>query len=281
MAGVRQKLGLGGGQGGGGGGGGKQLKVTNIVEAIDVPLPVRVAYDLWTQFEDFPSYMKKVENVEQEEDPKLAWKAQIFLSHRGWESTIVQQIPDEHIVWRSTGDKGHVDGAVSFHEFGPKLTRILVVLEYYPQGLFEQTGNLWRAQGRRVRLELKHYRRHVMMNVMLHPEEVHGWRGVIEDGEVVQDHDSRVREEEAEPGAGEDGFEEDEPDEYDDEDQYEDEGQDEDGDEDEVDGEDQDEVYDEEDEYPEDVADGDDDYEDGDAEPYDDELEPAGGGRSR
>jgi hypothetical protein len=195
-AGLKQKL--GGGGKGGKGGQGKGLKVTNIVESIDVGVPVRMAYNQWTQFADFPSFMKKVEGVNQEEDTKLSWKAQIFWSHRSWESTIIKQIPDERIVWRSEGDKGHVDGAVSFHEIGPNLTRILLVLEYHPQGFFEGTGNLWRAQGRRARLELKHFRRHVMTQTVLRPDELEGWRGVIEDGEVVQDHESRLREEQGE-----------------------------------------------------------------------------------
>jgi hypothetical protein len=192
-AGLKQKI--GGGGKGGKGGQGKGLKVTNIVESIDVGVPVRMAYNQWTQFADFPSFMKKVEGVNQEEDTKLSWKAQIFWSHRSWESTIIMQIPDERIVWRSEGAKGHVDGAVSFHEIGPNLTRILVALEYHPQGFFEGTGNLWRAQGRRARLELKHFRRHVMTQTVLRPDELEGWRGVIEDGEVVQDHESRLREE--------------------------------------------------------------------------------------
>jgi Polyketide cyclase / dehydrase and lipid transport len=195
-AGLKQKL--GGGGKGGKGGQGKGLKVTNIVESIDVGVPVRMAYNQWTQFADFPSFMKKVEGVNQEEDNKLSWKAQIFWSHRSWESTIIKQIPDERIVWRSEGAKGHVDGAVSFHEIGPNLTRILLVLEYHPQGFFEGTGNLWRAQGRRARLELKHFRRHVMTQTVLQPDELEGWRGVIEDGEVVQDHESRLREEQGE-----------------------------------------------------------------------------------
>jgi hypothetical protein len=70
------------------------------------------------------------------------------------------------------------------------------VLEYHPQGFFEHTGNLWRAQGRRARLELKHFRRHLMTNAILHPEEIEGWRGVIEDGEVVQDAEAARAEEE-------------------------------------------------------------------------------------
>ncbi|HEY2550602.1 MAG TPA: SRPBCC family protein [Streptosporangiaceae bacterium] len=185
---VKEKA--GGMLGQGGGGKGKNLKVTNIVEAIDVGVPVTLAYNQWTQFADFPSFMKKVENVEQEEDQTLSWKAQIFWSHRSWESTILSQVPDERIVWRSKGEKGHVDGSVTFHELAPRLTRILMVLEYHPQGFFEHTGNLWRAPGRRARLELKHFRRHVMSQVLLQPDELQGWRGVIEDGEVVQDHEA-------------------------------------------------------------------------------------------
>jgi uncharacterized membrane protein len=186
--------------GGGKGKGGKKLKVTSIVESIDVGVPVHVAYNQWTQFSDFPAFMKKVESVEQQSEEKLRWKAQIFWSHRSWESTITSQVPDDHIVWRSKGDKGYVDGAVTFHELAPNLTRILLVLEYHPQGLFEHTGNLWRAQGRRARLELKHFRRHVMSDVITHPDDIEGWRGVIEDGEVVQDHEPASEEEPAEGG---------------------------------------------------------------------------------
>jgi hypothetical protein len=72
----------------------------------------------------------------------------------------------------------------------PNLTRIIVVLEYHPKGLFERTGNLWRAQGRRARLELKHFRRHVMTQTVLHPDDVEGWLGEIRDGEVVDTGDT-------------------------------------------------------------------------------------------
>lgn len=188
------------GHGGKDGQGKKQLKLTNIAESIDVGVPVRLAYNQWTQFRDFPTFMKKVESVEQAEDEKLNWKAQVFWSHRTWEATILEQVPDDKIVWRSKGAKGHVDGAVTFHELAPNMTRILLVMEYHPQGLFERTGNLWRAQGRRARLELKHFRRHLMREALLHPDEVEGWRGVIHDGEVVQDHESALAQEEGESG---------------------------------------------------------------------------------
>ncbi|AVT38074.1 SRPBCC family protein [Plantactinospora sp. BB1] len=180
---------------GGGKGGSKKLKVTNIVESIEVGVPIRVAYNQWTQFGDFPSFMKKVESVDADSDEKLSWKAQVLWSHRSWESTTVRQIPDRLIHWRSKGEKGSVDGTVSFHELTPDLTRILIVLEYHPQGFFEHTGNLWRAQGRRVRLELKHFVRHVMTQTVLDPDSVEGWRGEIEDSQVVRDHETALREE--------------------------------------------------------------------------------------
>ncbi len=180
---------------GGGKGRGRNLKVTNIVEEIDIAAPVRLVYDQWTQFGDFPSFMKKVESVDAESDETLNWKAQVFWSHRTWQATISKQVPDRMIVWTSKGQKGHVDGAVTFHEVGPELCRVLLVLEYHPQGLFEHTGNIWRAQGRRVRLELKHFKRHVMTQAVLHPDEIEGWRGVIEDGEVVKDHQTAIAEE--------------------------------------------------------------------------------------
>ncbi|MFI6799826.1 SRPBCC family protein [Streptosporangium canum] len=181
--------------GGGKGGKGKKLKFTNIVEALDMGAPRRLVYDQWTQFQDFPSFMKKVEGVDQQSDEKTTWKAQVFWSHRTWESTIVEQVPDQRIIWRSKGAKGYVDGAVTFHELSPDMTRVLLVLEYHPQGLFERTGNLWRAQGRRARLEFKHFRRHVMMQSLLHPDEIEGWRGEIRDSKVVKDHETALREE--------------------------------------------------------------------------------------
>jgi uncharacterized membrane protein len=269
--------------GGGKSGGDKATKSTNIIESIDVGVPLSVAYNQWTEFGAFPSFMKKVENVDAEEDNKLKFKAQIFLSHRTWEATVLEQIPDERIVWRSQGEKGHVDGAVTFHELAPNLTRILVVLEYYPQGLFEKTGNLWRAQGRRARAELRHFRRHVMTRTILEPDEIEGWRGVIEDGEVVETHEEHVEQEEQEQDEGDsEGYDESAEDEYDEGDEAEDsdEEEDEDAPEDEYDDaaeeedEDEGEPEDEEpeDEYEEDV---DEDEEDEEVEDEEPEEEPA------
>ncbi|MCP2323210.1 putative membrane protein [Hamadaea flava] len=204
---IKEKLG-----GGGSGGDKSKGKVTNIVESIDVGVPISVAYNQWTQFTDFPSFMKKVESVEQGDEPqKLSWKAQILWSHRSWESDIVEQVPDERIVWHSQGEKGYPDGAVTFHELGPNLTRIIVVLEYHPQGFFEYTGNLWRAQGRRVRLELKHFARHVMTDTILHPQDVTGWRGEIHDGEMTAEPGQAEADQDTEPDEGTEPDEDTEP----------------------------------------------------------------------
>ena len=258
-----------GGGGGKDGGGGKATKSTNIVESIDVGVPLRVAYNQWTEFGAFPSFMKKVESVESPDDNKLVFKAQIFWSHRTWEATILEQVPDERIVWKSKGEKGHVDGAVTFHEIGPELTRILVVLEYYPQGLFEKTGNIWEAQGRRARAELRHFRRHVMTRSILHPDDIEGWRGTIEDGEVVETHEEALEREEQEQEQDE-GYEGDEGDEGDEaaEDEY-DESESDEPDEDEYDEEEPEDEYEEsEDEPAEDEEYAEDEYDDesGDAE---------------
>jgi uncharacterized membrane protein len=175
---------------------GRRGKPTNIVEQTDIGAPRRLVYDQWTRFQDYPSFMKKVVSVDQADDTRLSWKAKILWFSRTWESTIVEQVPDEHIAWRSKGSKGHVDGAVSFHELAPNLTRVLVVLEYHPQGFFEKTGNLWRAQGRRARLELKHFRRYVMTHSLTRADEIEGWRGEIRDSEVVRTHEEAMEDEE-------------------------------------------------------------------------------------
>lgn len=174
------------------GGGGKSKSVT-ITEDIDVGVPVREAYDQWTQFQEFSTFAKGVVSVEKADDTSSNWKVKVAKSTRSWKANVTEQVPDERITWTTEGAKGTVKGVVTFHAITDNLTRVLLVLEYFPKGLFEKTGNIWRAQGRRARLDLKLYRKFIMMR----GEATDGWRGEIRDGEVVLEHDEAVEEEEA------------------------------------------------------------------------------------
>ncbi|MFJ4872028.1 SRPBCC family protein [Streptomyces sp. NPDC088757] len=194
-----------------GGGKGKRKsgtqKITSIVETVDVGAPLRRVYDHWSQYEDFSGFAKGVRDVSQGDETTSDWKVKVGPSTRSWKATVQEQVPDDHIIWTSEGAKGSTRGCVSFHELGPSLTRVLVTVEYYPSGFFEKTGNVWRAQGRRLRLDLKHFRRHVTLT----DDEPEGWRGEIRDGEVVRTHEEALEEEqEGEQGQEEDGFEEEE-----------------------------------------------------------------------
>ncbi|MER5387428.1 SRPBCC family protein, partial [Streptomyces sp. NPDC002688] len=182
---------------GGGKGKGKRKasggKVMNIIEVLDVGVPLRDTYDYWTQYDKFSSFAKGVRDVSKADEVGSDWKVKVGPSSRSFKATVQEQIPDDRIVWTSEGAKGTTRGAVSFHELGPTLTRIVLVVEYYPSGFFEKTGNLWRAQGRRMRLDFKNFQRYVTLT----NEEPEGWRGEIRDGEVVVSHEDAVEEEEA------------------------------------------------------------------------------------
>ncbi|MGW7526112.1 SRPBCC family protein [Streptomyces sp. NPDC054783] len=206
---------LGGGKGRKKGGGGN--KPTVIMESVDVGVPVRTAYDQWTQYQDFSTFAKGVKSASRADDTGSDWQAKIFWSSRSWKAHTTEQLPDRRIQWTSQGAKGTTKGVVTFHDLGENLTRILLVMEYYPTGLFEKTGNLWRAQGRRVRLDLKNFARFITLK----GEAEDGWRGEISDGEVVRSHEDAVAEEESEEARAEDEGEEpyedeEEPEEYED-----------------------------------------------------------------
>jgi hypothetical protein len=195
---------LGGGKGKGKGRSGQ--KPTVIIEHIDVGVPLRTAYDQWTQYQDFSTFAKGVKSASRADDTNSDWQLKVFWSNRSWKAKTTEQVPDDRISWSSEGAKGTTKGVVSFHELGENLTRVMVVVEYYPSGFFEKTGNIWRAQGRRLRLDLKNYVRFITIK----GEAEDGWRGEIRDGEVVRDHDEAVAEEEegAEDSAKEDEDEE-------------------------------------------------------------------------
>ncbi|MBZ6226202.1 SRPBCC family protein [Streptomyces olivaceus] len=182
----------GGGRGRKKGGGGQ--KPTVIIEYVDVGVPVRTAYDQWTQYQDFSTFAKGVKSANRGDDTSSDWQLKVFWSNRSWKAKTTEQVPDDRISWTSEGAKGTTKGVVSFHELADNLTRVVLVIEYYPKGLFEKTGNIWRAQGRRARLDLKNYVRHITFK----GEADDGWRGEIRDGEVVRSHEDAVAEEEEE-----------------------------------------------------------------------------------
>jgi uncharacterized membrane protein len=181
---------LGGGKGKRKGGSGS--KPTVIIESIDVGVPVRTAFDQWTQFQSFSTFAKGVKSANRADDTHSDWQLKVFWSNRSWKAHTTEQVPDERITWTSEGAKGTTKGAVTFHSLADNLTRVLLVVEYYPTGLFEKTGNIWRAQGRRARLDLKNFARFIT----LRGEAEDGWRGEIRDGEVVVSHEDALAEEE-------------------------------------------------------------------------------------
>lgn len=208
-------------------GGGKSgsAKVTNIIEAIDVGKPLRTVYDRWTEIEEFNSFTKGVTDVKQSDEIESDWKLKVAFSNRSWKATVQEQVPDDRIVWTSEGAKGTTHGAITFHELAPALTRIVAVVEYTPSGFFEKTGNIWRAQGRRLRLDLKHFQRYATLT---DDEDVEGWRGEIRDGEVVRTHEEGLEDDEPEDEPEEDEEEqgeepEEEADDYEEEDEEEEE----------------------------------------------------------
>ncbi|MFE1439578.1 SRPBCC family protein [Streptomyces sp. NPDC058739] len=211
-----------GGKGKKKGGGGQ--KPTVIMESIDVGVDVRTAYDQWTQYKDFSGFAKGVKSANRVDDLNSDWNLKVFWSSRSWKAHTGEQIPDDRIAWTSEGAKGTTRGVVSFHRLGDNLTRVLLVIEYYPSGLFEKTGNIWRAQGRRARLDLKHFARHITLK----GEAEDGWRGEIRDGEVVKSHEDAVaEEEEEESGAEEEAEDEETPEGAEGEEEYEDEDEEE------------------------------------------------------
>lgn len=173
-------------------------KPTVIIESIDVGVPVRTAYDQWTQYDEFSTFAKGVKSAHRNDDTTADWRLKVFWSNRSWKTHTVEQVPDYRIQWSSEGAKGTATGVVSFHPLGENLTRVLLVMEYYPSGLFEKTGNIWRAQGRRARLDFKNFARYMTLK----GEAEGGWRGEIRDGEVVRTHDEATAEEEREQEEG-------------------------------------------------------------------------------
>lgn len=256
-----------GGKGKGKGKGRSGNKPTVIIEHIDVGVPLRTAYDQWTQYQDFSTFAKGVKAASKADDTTSDWQLKVWWSNRSWKAKTTEQVPDDRIAWTSEGAKGTTKGVVSFHELTDNLTRVLLVIEYYPSGFFEKTGNIWRAQGRRARLDLKNFVRFITIK----GEAEDGWRGEIRDGEVVRSHEDALAEEESEQESEDERPEGEEAEEEYDEDEQEEEGEQEPEGEHEDDSEAE---YEEEDEEePEEEEEPEGEYEDEEDEDEDEEVE--------
>jgi uncharacterized membrane protein len=193
-----------GGADGDGSEGRRSQKMRPIIqESIDVAVPRSLAYNQWTQMEDLPDALKAVKSVDQEDDANTSWTVKIGPSTREWKAEILEQIPDERIVWKSTGG-ADITGAVTFHELAEKLTRVQVEMEYHPSGAVEQIGNLFLAPRKRTRRALKLFKHYMELEA----ETTGSWRGEIEDGDVVTS-DEEGREQEQERAEAEDSKAED------------------------------------------------------------------------
>ncbi|MFP5334170.1 MAG: SRPBCC family protein [Actinomycetes bacterium] len=156
--------------------------MSTIEKSVTVDVPVRTAYDQWTQFESFPQFMEGVESVTQLDDKTLHWKAEIGGVTREWDAEIVHQAPDERVTWRSvSGTKN--DGTVSFtSEPGtPESTRVTLRLEYEPEGAVERAGDLLNIVDRRVEGDLERFKEFIESR----GTETGAWRGEVKPtGEV-------------------------------------------------------------------------------------------------
>lgn len=147
---------------------------SEILESIDVDVPVSTAYNQWTQFEEFPEFMEGVESVTQLDDRRLLWKAEIGGHELEWEAEITEQAPDQRIAWTSRGG-AHNAGAVTFHRISDTTSRVTLQLDYQPQGVLEKVGDLLGVVSRRARGDLERFKRFVEERGV----ETGAWRGEI------------------------------------------------------------------------------------------------------
>jgi uncharacterized membrane protein len=150
--------------------------MANVEKHIDVKVPVRVAYNQWTQFEEFPRFMEGVQEVRQLDDKRLTWRAKIAGKDEQWSSEITEQKPDERVAWTSTSG-AHNAGVVTFHRLDDNTTRVMLQLDYEPQGVVESAGSAVGMVSRRVEGDLKRFKEFIEARGM----ETGAWRGEIDE----------------------------------------------------------------------------------------------------
>lgn len=142
--------------------------------SIDVNVPVRTAYNQWTQFEEFPHFMEGVKEVRQITDTTLHWRAEIAGKEEEWDAVISEQIPDQRIAWTSiTGAKNA--GVVTFHYIDPNTTRVTLQIDYDPQGLVENVGDALGMVKARIGGDLERFKKFIESR----QTETGAWRGEV------------------------------------------------------------------------------------------------------
>jgi uncharacterized membrane protein len=148
---------------------------TTVEESIDVQVPVRTAYDQWTQFETFPQFMDGVESVVQVDDTHLRWQADIAGATRVWDAEISEQTPDQRIAWHSTAGATN-SGVVTFHRLDDDTTRVMLQLEFDPDGIVEAAGDALGFVKRRATGDLGRFKEFIEER----GTETGAWRGEVD-----------------------------------------------------------------------------------------------------
>ncbi len=146
-----------------------------IEESIEVEVPLSTAYNQWTQFEEFPQFMEGVEEVKQLDDTLLRWAAKVGGKRQEWDATITEQRPDERVAWRSVDGKQNA-GVVTFHRIGDSTTRVMLQLDYPPEGIAEQAGSALGLDRRRIRGDLERFKELIESRGV----ESGAWRGEVD-----------------------------------------------------------------------------------------------------
>jgi uncharacterized membrane protein len=150
-----------------------------VEKSIDVNVPVQVAYNQWTQFEDFPKFMEGVKQVRQIDDTTLHWVAEIGGQEREWKANIAEQIPDERVAWAAEGDTPNA-GVVTFHRLDDATCRVMLQMEYEPTTIKEKAGGALGVIGRRVEGDLKRFKEFIEAR----GTETGAWRGTVEQDRI-------------------------------------------------------------------------------------------------
>jgi len=129
----------------------------NIEQSIDVDVPVRAAYNQWTQFEEFPKFMEGIEEITQIDETTLHWKAKIAGQEREWDAKITEQTPDQRIAWSDEAGKTNA-GVVTFHRIDDNKTRVMVQMDWEAEGLVEKVGEKLGFDERTLKGDLENFK---------------------------------------------------------------------------------------------------------------------------